>query len=575
MSNVVVRRVVASALVVVLLAAGCSSDKKSETGSASSSASASGAPRKGANPGDESAGDPSQAGYTPTGPLVADNGFRPEIDGFAFENYGKGEPPRVNMGPNEMRKLFGDAVCADAKSGKCDLIPPAEQWMDQANKSTEGGHCQGFSVLSGLLWKKLEQANTFGGATTPELAIDSNEPLQREIAYAFMFQTLDAYNKAIVKGTPNDILDKLLEVLKPDNPDSYTIGIYKPGFQGGHAVTPYAVEDAGGGVFNVLIYDNNFPKVTRAIKIDRNANTWSYDAATNPQNPSELYQGDATTKTIDLEPTSAGVGPQPCPFCGNVGTPEAGGRSAAGKLAAQANDDLDLIYLDGNEVDHAHLLIKDESGHKIGYENGNFVNDMPGADAQFVKASQNYATDIEPDYYVPDGHKYAITVDGSALEDIDETEVGVIGPAWDVAIDNLQIDPKGSATLLLTPDVENIAFSSTGEQTPDIEIGVSDDVDYAFGITDVTVPAGSALNIALPVDGGTFTLSNAPAGSYNLTVDRFDDNGELNFKHDGVALESGDTAALQYGQWSAKDQPMTLEVTRGGSTNPQSLDNQA
>ena len=577
MSKLAVRRVVACALVLVVLAASCSSsDNKPAASSGGSASASSAAPRR--DPGDLSAGDPSQAGYTPTGPLVADNGFRPETDGFAFENYGKapeGQPPRANLGPDEMRKLFGDAVCADAKSGKCDLIPPAQQWMDQANKSTEGGHCQGFSVLSGLLWKKLEQASTFGAATTPELSIDNNEPLQREIAYAFTFQALDAYNQAIVKGTPDDILDKLLTVLKPDNPDSYTIGIYKPGFQGGHAVTPYAVEDAGNGVFNVLIYDNNFPKVTRAIKIDRNANTWSYDAATNPQNPSELYQGDATTKTIDLEPTTPGVGAQPCPFCGNVSTPEAGGRSAAMGRVAQSNDNLDLIYLDGSEVDHAHLLVTDEAGHKIGYENGQFVSDMPGASAQFTKASQDYIEDIEPDYYVPDGHKYAITVDGSGLQEADETEVGAIGPAFDFAFDNLRIQPGEKSTVLFTPDVENIAFSSTGTQSPDIEIGVSDAVDHAFGLNGVSISSGSALNIGLPVNGGTLTLSNVPGGSYNLTVDRFDEESELNFKHDGVSLEGGDTAALQYGAWTAKNQPMTLEVTHNGSSSSQSLDNQA
>ena len=474
-----------------------------------------------------------------------------------------------------MRRLFGDAVCADAKSGKCDLTPPAQQWMDQANKGTEGGHCQGFSVLSGLLWKKVENASTFGGDTTPSLAIDNNDALQREIAYAFMYQTLDAYNRAIVKGTPNDILAKLIEVLKPDNPDSYTIGIYKPGFQGGHAVTPYAVEDAGNGIFNVLIYDNNFPKVTRAIKIDRNANTWSYDAATNPSNPSELYQGDADTKTIDLEPTSPGVGPQPCPFCANLTAASGGGQSVAKGTAAQTSDNLDLIYMDGSDVDHAHLLIVDDAGHKLGYDGGQFVNDIPGAQAQFTKASQDWTEDIEPDYYVPDGHKYSITVDGTGLQEADDTEVGVVGPAFDAFFDNLQVQPGEKDTIEMTPDLENVTFSPSKDETPQIELGISDAVDYAFTFSGVKVPASSSFNFALPVGKGELTLSNAPAGSYNLAVDRFDDESELNFKHNGVSLDSGDTALLHYGAWTAKDQSIQVDVTHNGSTSSQQLANEA
>ena len=577
MVKVFERRVLVCVLVSVLFAGACSSSDNKPAASSASSAAASASSHK-TDPGAVSAGDPSQAGYTPTGPLVADNGFRPQTDGFAFENYGTappGQPARTNLTAVEMRKLFGDAVCADAQSGKCDLSPPAQQWMDQANKGTEGGHCQGFSVLSGLLWKKIENASSFGGSTTPELTIDTNESLQREIAYAFMYQTLDAYNRAIVKGTPNDILDELIKVLKPDNPDSYTIGIYKPGFQGGHAVTPYAVEDAGNGIFNVLIYDNNFPKVTRAIKIDRNANTWSYDAATNPSNPSELYQGDANTKTIDVEPTSPGIGPQPCPFCGNLTPATGGGNSVAKGSVAQQDSGLDLIYLDGSEVDHAHLLITDDAGHRLGYVGAQFVSEIPGAQAQFTKSSQDWSEDIEPDYYVPDGHKYAITVDGSALQETDETEVGVIGSAFDMFFDNLQVHPGEKSTILMTPDIENVAFSSTGDQTPQIELGISDQVDYSLGLGGVTVPAGSAINLALPIRGGQLTLSNAPAGSYNLTVDRFDEQGELNFKHNGVTIANGDTAALQYGPWSAKDQSIALDVTHDGAKETRNLDNQA
>ncbi|MBV8297111.1 MAG: hypothetical protein JO085_09760, partial [Acidimicrobiia bacterium] len=41
-----------------------------------------------ADPSARSAGDPLQAGYNPAAALVADDAFRPQGDGFQFENYG-------------------------------------------------------------------------------------------------------------------------------------------------------------------------------------------------------------------------------------------------------------------------------------------------------------------------------------------------------------------------------------------------------------------------------------------------------------------------------------------------------
>ena len=192
-----------------------------------------------------------------------------------------------------------------------------------------GGHCYGFSVASLLFWKKQQAIADFGAATTPDLPVATSAAVQQDIAYSWAFQTLDSVNNAAIKGTPNDVLDQLIAALKPDAPETYTIGIYKADGTGGHAVTPYAVEDKGGGLMDVLIYDNNYPKVTRAIAFDRNANTWSYDAATNPSEPSELYQGDTNTKSFELDPTNVGIPTQPCPFCNKV--PAASQGSALGK----------------------------------------------------------------------------------------------------------------------------------------------------------------------------------------------------------------------------------------------------
>src|SRR5262245_59566296 len=81
--------------------------------------------------------------------VVTDSGFRPGADGFTFANYGPalatGAVP-TNLTPDDVRSLFGDAVCADAAIGKCDLIPEAQAWMDDMNQQMTGGHCFGFSV---------------------------------------------------------------------------------------------------------------------------------------------------------------------------------------------------------------------------------------------------------------------------------------------------------------------------------------------------------------------------------------------------------------------------------------------
>ena len=256
----------------------------------------------------------------------ADLGFRPGVNGFGFENYGNDVGP-TNLTPVEMRRMFGDQVCARIQDDTCTLTPVAGQWMQQTNDAMSGGHCEGFAALSLLMYTSQVSAADFGGSTAHDLALPNNDPLQREIAYWWATQGTRPTSQDEIKRTPNEIVDILTEAFKADAKaqDTYTVGIFKRDMTGGHAITPYAVVDNGDGTVSIMVYDNNWPDQERQIIVDRTANTWKYEASINPDEPAALYEGDADTFTLSLTPTSARLGQQACDFCADGAASRAGG----------------------------------------------------------------------------------------------------------------------------------------------------------------------------------------------------------------------------------------------------------
>ena len=144
--------------------------------------------------------------------VVADSGFRPGPNGFTFQNYGDtlsdGAVPS-NLTAADVKALFGNAVCADAAIGKCDLIPQAQAWMDQTNQEMAGGHCFGFSVAADLVWQNKMNTSTFGAPAINGLTIANNATLQSTIAEGWVYQTLDSVQAKKITGSPNHILDEL------------------------------------------------------------------------------------------------------------------------------------------------------------------------------------------------------------------------------------------------------------------------------------------------------------------------------------------------------------------------------
>jgi hypothetical protein len=469
---------------------------------------------------------------TASAAVVADNGFRPNPNGFAFENYGN-EPGIQNLTSVEVQKLFGPGVCANktntvihdpapapeapsvpthpaAGSGgssdggstgsstgpaftaaagpsPCNLTAAAQQWMDAENKDMANGHCYGFAVLTEQLYK-----NQFPGLESGDpftYKIQGNSALQRGIAYAFEYQVLDAVLAQRTEGSPNAILDKLKSVLTTNTNETYTLGITKPDGSGGHAITPFRVNDLGGGQFTVDVYDNNYPDAIRQMTFDTNANTWSYNAAINPSVPAELYSGNAQRPGISLSPTTPGLGVQPCPFCKPAGT---------AREAAQPK--LDMIRLLGNPHYHAHLLISDGPGHQVGVVAGTIVNTFPGAIVQPVLAFNDYSETAEPAYLVP-SRNIAMTIDGSALRRGDTETLSNVGPGQDVALANLKIGPGQKDVVRLLNGMSNLTFMAArgrSSGSPVLRIGsVGTKVDVALTLKLVNVKPGSTVHVKL------------------------------------------------------------------------------
>jgi hypothetical protein len=441
--------------------------------------------------------------YQPSGNLIADNGFRPETDGFGVENYGN--CGQQNLSAGAMSNLFGpDQVCLSGSGADCRLDPSAQKWMETTNQQMAGGHCMGFSVTALRFYSGNLSPSDYGADSTFALDVRDSPTLQSTIAAGWVYQFLPRVTDNELVGTPNQILNSIVQGLKKDSESNrssaypnggplYTIKIFNN--EGGHAITPYAVEDKGDGKFAVLVYDNNYPGITRAVEFDSNANTWSYNAATKPGVAEALYTGDADHPlNMRLDPTPPGEAtPQPFDFSNS---PNVGAGSAGSAGSAQLYNQISLL---GDPRNHAHLVISDGHGHTTGFVNGKIVNQIPGVQVQQIASLDNWAQTPEPNYLIPASMK-AVTVfiDGSDLTKPDKETLTLIGQGFYTEVSDLKLTPGQRDGIYFTGDGKGFVYRTAPghEQSPTVASAIAQgDEAYAFAGKAIGVKGGSQLTM--------------------------------------------------------------------------------
>jgi hypothetical protein len=486
--------------------------------------------------------------------------FKPENDGFSFENYGN-VAGRPNLTPVEMRRYFGDGVCASMADGVCTLTPPARQWMESTNEGMNGGHCEGMAALALLINRGQLKAADFGADSTYSLKIDGNDKLANEIAYWFATQAIDPTASAEIKTLkPSEVVAKLRDSFAGSG-DSYTMGIYKTEDgrkKDGHAITPYAISDLGGGKVQIVLYDNNYPNVARALDVDTNTEIWTYNTSTNPSEPTGLYQGDATTGSLTLTPTSSRTGEKVCPFCGNDGAGAGGGVKGSA-----ASTPVGYLFMDqAAGAKDVRLRVTAEDG-------------SPLTGLRVIEQRNGGTDEIPPIYQVPADKPFKVVIDGSAATGDVLTDITYVGAGEDLYVDGIQMEHGQVDTAVFDPVANAVTYETTSAEAPTFGAGfTADGADYEFAVGGVDLPSGGKARIAVDRATGALSVTNlsAATGTYSLSMNRYDDTSTQSFFHDGIDLTGGATLSVGYAAWNAKTDHLGGQITGPNGTSAVTFD---
>jgi hypothetical protein len=498
---------------------------------------------------------------------VVDTGFRPEVNGFSYPNYGDtgyttdGQTfPVVNLTSVEMRRLFGDAVCAAAAKddGSCALTPPAEQWMEQNNASMNGGHCEGFAVLSQMIYAGVVDPNQFGAARTIDLQIKDNPLLQRELAYWFTTQGPTWNIQQVL--SPTDAVAYLQAEYAKDPKNIFRLGIMKEDRTGGHAITAYGVQDQGNGVYKILVYDNNYPGQERFMTVDTNSNISEYEASINPSVQPDIYRGSADNP-IFVAANEPRLQTFPCDFCGTSGS-----ASKGGNLVAATTPEFNEIYAEG----YVNIELEDDKGRKIGYdEKGNFVNEI--TEAKVRQTLSGWVSDVPPTFEMPAGLGFTAYIYGDTQAAEEPASVVMIGKGYYIGIDGLAMAPEQLDQLTFDGEGDFITYTTDAQESPDIIVGIEKPkADFELVLKAVEVSKGTDIHVLFDQKEDVFafqTTSDGPA-QFVLSITRIDENGDEETFDTGDETITIDPDKLMYfyfGKWEGQGSNLEVGYDENGN----------
>lgn len=170
-----------------------------------------------------------------------------------------------------------------------------------------------------------------------------------------------------------------------------------------------------------------------------------------------------------------------------------------------------------------------------------------------------------PVYQIPTATSFTLLIDGSRLTKTESTDVVMIGPGYDVGIQNITLAPGKKSTAVFAPSGNSITYTASSSESPDIIYGIETSAsDYSFYIKGVELESGAMITSALDTSKGKLSVStkgNKKSGKFFFQMDRIDDVGEVSFGNDeGITLDPGETIYFNYAKWSGNKGSLTIEI---------------
>jgi Tol biopolymer transport system component len=307
----------------------------------------------------ELAGDLSHLDFTAI--PVTDSGFRPDRNGYNFEN-------RVlDRSWDMFEQYFGREQVTHPDGARCAVAE--EFYQQEYRRAGRDFSCVGFSLTSLISYLEWPQPNA-GSFAIDRFEALYDQPTSARLTDAIAYysgtqrgqQWGDAYRSGLAKCTSDSgyIIEEIIAGIEGGSPP---VLVLNSGLNNTwHVVTPYRVEKSTAAKADIFIYDNEAPGQERVVRFERLESGWRWTytfvgtlagAGTRIGNCSDLVLFSLAASTERGIP--------PINFC-NV--------SEDAALPTQI-----LVHIPA-DVD---LSLENSDGQRLSWEDGSLISDIPGA----------------------------------------------------------------------------------------------------------------------------------------------------------------------------------------------------